>query len=808
MDTPRIVLLVFLLIFLYTTPDNQRTTPAQQLELQYLIQEERLALDLLNTTHYGDLNAEENKWINVTGLREGDGYAWDLLPEVQEKAREQSERVERYWDGINKSGFGATTVGKEEKAPANVTTLQSNNVIVPFYQNVTGILRGEWVRSKIGSGRQAPELNLTALAPRVSYTSREYNRNITGHTGGLRVKLDEKNSEALWVDEDKVRELRAELTIEDETSSGDGWEIAMHGVHYPKSGSILLTTSGDKFAGIFSLPHFATSEHTFSLAQRLLNKTLATSVHKQEISILNSPSYPWSSSPNSPSESLFPTPHCEYVVYLQQSIPDFPSRSADKISKFLSGLYELEDELRFPTGASLGDVPEIKMTAVIFSPDCGFVLESKGPPEFAIREGSHLTGPKIEHYLRLVKRCILAFALITISLLFLLLRQMKESSTPSTRSRVSFYTIGMMAMGDGFFCMGLMVVSMFVDTAFLALIATTFLTFLCVSFFGMKFLMGIWTVQAPERRETERRNGSAQPTTAPGSQPITTAGSNPPAVATQTPVVITTAGADTLPLPVTARRPADTGATPIILPPDQDLGAAEADDAAAAQQNPQTTIGTARREIGALYTRFYFCLLAILFLSLHVTTWPSSLRSAYMNLLAFVYLSFWIPQIHRNVIRNCRKALRWEFIIGQSALRLIPFMYFYMVHDNILFVKTDVYGAYFLIGWVWIQVWALASQDILGSRFFVPNGWAPPAYDYHPIIREDDEEAGVSIHGFTQATTEASSPTVTSEGSRSKPRKVFDCAICMQNIDVPLVASNSEAEKSLGATIFARRAYM
>ena len=246
MDTPRIVLLIFLLIFLYTTPDNQRTTPAQQVELQHLILEERLALDLLNATRYGDFNRKEDRWINVTGLREGDGYAWDLLPEVQAKAREQSERVERYWEGISNPKSIATVGAEGEKASANATNIDLKNTIVPFYQNVTGIVRGEWVRSSIGNGRQAPVLNLTALAPRVSYTSRDFNRNITGNTGGLRVRFDQKDSETLSVDGDLIRELRAELTIEDETSSGDGWEIALHGVHFPKSGSMLLTTSGDK----------------------------------------------------------------------------------------------------------------------------------------------------------------------------------------------------------------------------------------------------------------------------------------------------------------------------------------------------------------------------------------------------------------------------------------------------------------------------------------------------------------------------------------------------------------------------------
>lgn len=540
------------------------------------------------------------------------------------------------------------------------------------------------------------------------------------------------------------------------------------------------------------MPHFTLSKASFSLAQQLLNYTLNDAIKQQQTSssaLLN----PWSSSPNNPIELFFPAPHCEFIVYLQQHPTAFTNDELNMI----------ESELRYPTGALLPAAPAMKMSAVIFSPDCGFVLESKGPPDFPLQQGAHLVGQKLESYMRQARNIILAFAVIMCGEVFLLIRQMKETSTPSTRSRVSFYTIGIMGLGDGFACMGFMVVSMFFEAAFLPLISTAFIAFLCVSFFGMKFLMDIWTVQAPERLERQRRIAAANTITAPASAPPT----NQP---TFTPAVITAAGVDMLPLPVTANRPAANDNTPIILTPDQDLEAAEADDAAATQTTTQTTGGSARREMGALYSRFYFLLLGILFLSLQATSWPTFLRSLYTNVLLFIYLSFWVPQIHRNIIRNCRKALRWEFVIGQSVLRLAPFVYFYTRDKNILFVENDQNAAYVLISWVWIQLWVLASQEILGPRFFIPTGWAPPAYDYHPVFRDSDQENGMLPIGFTQATVDADLP-----GSADAPRveggRVFDCAICMQNLEVPVITDgegDGGGGVALTSTIFSRRAYM
>jgi len=335
-----------------------------------------------------------------------------------------------------------------------------------------------------------------------------------------------------------------------------------------------------------------------------------------------------------------------------------------------------------------------------------------------------------------------------------------------------------------------------VDALHLVALSVAFLAFLSVGFFGMKFLIDIWTIQAPERLEAARQTPA---------NPTSEARTEPPAAVSGGPNE-----SPGLPLPANARRPTDTGATPVILPPDQNLEAAEAEDTV--QQTTPTTQGSVSRDMRAVFIRLYLTLAVVVILSLHATTWPTALRSLYTNALSFVYLSFWAPQIYRNTMRNSRRALKFEFVIGQSCLRLAPFAYFYTVSDNVLSVTADRNAAYVLIAWVWIQVWVLISQEILGPRFFIRSAWAPPAYDYHPVLREDDEESGARMPiGFTQATAGPSSPTSKPGGSSERGRRIFDCAICMQNLEVPVVPAGgdrNEGGTAAAASIFSRRNYM
>jgi mitofusin len=187
-------------------------------------------------------------------------------------------------------------------------------------------------------------------------------------------------------------------------------------------------------------------------------------------------------------------------------------------------------------------------------------------------------------------------------------------------------------------------------------------------------------------------------------------------------------------------------------------------------------------------------------------------QAFYFDMLYFVYLSFWCPQIYRNVMRNCRKALRWDFVLGQSAVRLLPIAYFYGASDNVLFFRTDLKALCVLGGWVWIQILALASQEMLGSRFFIREGWAPPAYDYHRILREDEEEATMPI-GSAQSPTDDGqdqSQSLSKAGeSRGKGMKVFDCSICAGDIEVPVIPRGAAGDTpGIGGGLLQRRAYM
>lgn len=502
-------------------------------------------------------------------------------------------------------------------------------------------------------------------------------------------------------------------------------------------------------------------------------------------------------------EGMITSPHCEFILFLQEQPLQFQSQKPGFDIEWL------EHELRYATGSPLPRRSPLAMSMVGFSPDCGFVIESKGPPDFPPSEFIHLVGSKTEEFNDRARRGIMAF-IATLGLqLFLLIKQMKETATPSTRNRISFYTIAMLAVGDGFGFLALIFMHLFLGTSQLALYATAFLSLFSVVF-ELRFLMDIWQVQVTEQMRQDRQQTSSS--TPPAAEdPNATTQTQAPAALAAPPAPPPTDGG--LPLPVTATRPRPP--TPVIIAPDQDDPEEDATAPPAAGNATGNAAGNAapatpaRAELGALYSRYCLLLIGIFFVTLHFTTVRSTARAFYFNTLCFLYLSFWCPQIYRNIMRNCRKALRWDFVLGQSAVRMIPIAYFYGVSDNVLFSKTDLRALMALAGWVWVQILVLTSQELLGSRFFIREGWAPPAYDYHPILREDEEGATMPI-GSTQSPDEDSTSMKEAGESKGKGKKVFDCSICAQDIEVPVISDGASSENApgMGGMILQRRAYM
>lgn len=767
----------FFLVVFYLLLSSQSHPPliSQDREHQRELERERHALHLLNESHYGDFDPRADKWLPLIGARKNDSFDWGLLADAQDRTRYQLRNV------FTDAGLVPPN-GLEDRDASGALNL--SQLALPVYRNSTGTLRGDWVRRKLEADR--PPLNTTAIVLEHEYFTHEFSQNVTGDSGAFYLNVHEGGGQEIKSPQGHVREIRATLAVETDEFWGNTWYISLYGVHFPETGGIILTTTSEKFRGVFSLPHLTLSADSYDISHDLLMKSLSDTIAEKQNR--HPTLFPWSSLVGT-EQVEFPSPKCEHIVYLQQHPVAIEGYLADQVV-----INHMEQELRYPTGAPIPSPPVLVMSAVVYSPDCGYILETKGAPDYPPTDRLYLQGPKSEEYARYAARVVFLVAATFIGQITLLMRQIKDSSTPSTRSRISFYTIALMAYGDAFVLVFILL-ELYPAISFLVMATLSFFAFLSVSYIAMKFMIEIWAIQAPERREQTRRSGPSTPPSRSGG----------------------------LPLPATAARVRDSGATPIILTPDQDPPADEGEETATPNRSTVPTAQETRSDVGAMYARFYFVLFVMLIISIWSFLWPNRVGGWYARALAFSYLSFWVPQIYRNIMRNCRKALRWDFVIGESCLRLFPFLYFLTVHENVLFIRPDLRTAACLTGWVWIQVWLLASQDILGPRFFVPRGWAPPAYDYHPILRDDPESSldlesgGILPIGALRADGRRDSSSDAKEDDdrqRSKDRKraVFDCAICMQDIDVPVLATSGAAGGSSvtdGATsILTRRTYM
>jgi transmembrane E3 ubiquitin-protein ligase len=107
--------------------------------------------------------------------------------------------------------------------------------------------------------------------------------------------------------------------------------------------------------------------------------------------------------------------------------------------------------------------------------------------------------------------------------------------------------------------------------------------------------------------------------------------------------------------------------------------------------------------------------------------------------VTFFSYGFWIPQIIQNTIRNHSRPLKWWFIIGISICRGLTPLYVWVCPFNVVQHQLYSFSGLVLLSWLAFQVWILYMQDRFGPRYYIPTGYLPMLYDYHPASLPNSE---------------------------------------------------------------------
>ena len=226
---PRQFLFLIILFLLINSPEPQNAGYNTRSRYDEVIEREWAQLDILNRTRWGDFDAQKDKWLNVTGLRDEDGFSWELLGDVRKRAVEKmrgmlGERVDGILDGAS---------GEEYK--------------LPVYRNLSGYVQGEWVRSHLSRIRHPTDMNISTVLPENPFPLAEFDRNVTGTGGPMRVHFTEMEGRIQTGGNGSISEVSARVVIGDDKSWGHNWwEFVVNGVHYPASGGAVLTTTSER----------------------------------------------------------------------------------------------------------------------------------------------------------------------------------------------------------------------------------------------------------------------------------------------------------------------------------------------------------------------------------------------------------------------------------------------------------------------------------------------------------------------------------------------------------------------------------
>jgi len=140
-----------------------------------------------------------------------------------------------------------------------------------------------------------------------------------------------------------------------------------------------------------------------------------------------------------------------------------------------------------------------------------------------------------------------------------------------------------------------------------------------------------------------------------------------------------------------------------------------------------------RKGLVLFYTKLYAGLFIMLFLLYRFILYNSFI------LIMSLYL---VPQIIHNAIRGQRAEFNAKFLFLMVGTRMILPLYFRGCPSNILEITPSLWFCFMLFVVTGAQILIIYYQSVIGSRFFIPNRFLPPKFNYLLTLPDHDVESG------------------------------------------------------------------